>query len=147
MLIAPKQVDCQPSCWLIIGFLCLGGLGALLARWLGFSIVELSLWDAVGLLLLMPLVETLILNAWLQSQAQAYWISRGIGKELAQSRSIVLAGILFMLAHVGLVQGWAVIWWLIPGLLLAYFWSRYPSVFWLAVVHASWNAWLWWLSE
>lgn len=114
-----------------------------LVNQLAFALPVVSLSEAIWFFVLMPLLETLILNRLLQ-QELTIWLAKATCWSLRRRQSLLLILIasLFMFMHWQIAGSWLVLWW-IPGVLLAYVWQLSQSVLLVASLHASWNISLW----
>lgn len=110
------------------------------SRWLGLNMPWPGAAAATWLLLAGPLVEEVAFRAWLQrglaDRLGWHWPDRQLATGLA---ACALAAAAFAAAHAPL-QGWAALWWLLPGLALGEAWRRTQRLAACVGLHAWFNA-------
>lgn len=139
----PKSISACIIRWLILIFI--GFLGAMIAASIGFMLQQADFWQFSVAIVVMPLVETLVFNRWLQQGFINYRLQKKATPQQTYVFSILLMSGAFALSHIGYGAD-VFLWWLIPATALGVFWVYCPNLWVVSSVHAAWNLSLWLVS-
>ncbi len=129
--------------WLIL--ISIGLLGAKIAASNGFKLQLTDFWLFLVMIIVMPVIETLVFNRWLQQGFINYRFKKKATPQQTYVFSILLMAGAFSLSHIGYGAD-VFLWWLIPATALGVFWVYCPNLWVVSSVHALWNLSLWLVS-
>lgn len=139
----PKSISACIIRWLILIFI--GFLGAMIAASIGFKLQLTDFSLFLVMIIVMPVIETLVFNRWLQQGFINYRLQKKATPQQTYVFSILLMAGAFSLSHIGYGAD-VFLWWLIPATALGVFWVYCPNLWAVSSVHAAWNLSLWLVS-